>query len=277
LLLVLAALWGGSFVFIRVAAPALGAIPLAFARTAIAAAVLLGVAIARRQVPALRLRWRDFAVVGVINSAMPFALFSFAGQHITASIAAVLNATSPFFGALAAALWLAEPLTLRRLGGMCVGIAGVALLVGWTAEPRANHAILGIGACLAAALCYALGSVYIKRRMQGVPAFAIACWSQFTAALALAPLLLFVPLPGALSTLVATNVLALAIASTAVAYLIYFRLIAEIGPGGALTVTFLIPLFGVLWGFLFLDEPVTPSLLGGGALIVAGTAIALRR
>ena len=277
LLLTLAALWGGSFVFMRVAAPALGAIPLAFTRTTLAAAVLLAVAFAQRRVPAFRMRWRDFAVVGVVNSALPFAFFSFAGQHITASTAAILNATSPFFGALAAAIWLAEPLTLRKVGGMCIGLAGVALLVGWSPEPLARDALLAIGACLAATLCYGLGSVYAKKRMQGVPPFAIACWSQFTAALALAPLLPFASIPGPVSTVVMLNVVALAVLSTAVAYLIYFRLIADIGPGGALTVTFLIPLFGVLWGFLFLGEPLTSNLLAGGALIVAGTALALRR
>jgi drug/metabolite transporter (DMT)-like permease len=277
LLLMLAALWGGSFVFMRVAAPALGAIPLAFTRTTLAAAVLLAVALVQRRVPEFRMRWRDFAVIGVVNSALPFAFFSFAGQHVTASTAAILNATSPFFGALAAALWLAEPLTLRKVGGMCIGLAGVVLLVGWSPEPLARNALYAIGACLAATLCYGLGSVFAKKRMQGVPTFAIACWSQFTAALALAPLLPFATIPGPVSTVVLLNVVALAVLSTAVAYLIYFKLIADIGPGGALTVTFLIPLFGVLWGFLFLGEPLTSNLLAGGALIVAGTMLALRR
>lgn len=277
LLLVLAALWGGSFVFIRVAAPVLGAIPLAFARAALAAAVLLAVALLRRDVPAFRPRWRDFAIVGAVNSAMPFAFFSYAEQFIHASTAAILNATSPFFGALASAIWLAEPLTLRKVAGMSIGLAGVVLLVGWAAEPLSRDTLLAIGACLAATLCYGLGSVYTKKRMQGVPTFAVACWSQFTAALALAPLLPFATIPGPVSTLVLLNVTALAVLSTAVAYLIYFTLIADIGPGGALTVTFLIPLFGVLWGFLFLDEPLTSNLLAGGALILIGTAIALRR
>lgn len=277
LLLILAALWGGSFVFMRVAAPALGAIPLAFARTTLAAVVLLAIAVAQRKLPDFRTCWRDYAIVGIVNSAIPFVLFSFAGQHIAASTAAVLNATSPFFGALAAAIWLADPLTLRKVGGMSIGLAGVVLLVGWTPEPLSPNALLAIGACLGATLCYGLGSVYTKRRLQGVPTFAIACGSQFAAALALAPLAPFAAVPGPVSTLVVLNVVALAVLSTAVAYLIYFKLIADIGPGGALTVTFLIPLFGVLWGFLFLDEPLTSNLLAGGALILIGTALALRK
>jgi len=156
-------------------------------------------------------------------------------------------------------------------------MAGVVLLVGWTPEPLSRDTLLAIGACLAATLCYGLGSVYAKKRMQGVPTFAVACWSQFTAALALAPLLPFATIPGPVSTLVLLNVAALAVLSTAVAYLIYFKLIADAGPQRALTVTFLIPLFGVLWGALFLHEPLTASMLAGGALIVGGVWLALQR
>jgi len=111
--------------------------------------------------------------------------------------------------------------------------------------------------------------------MQGVPSFAIACGSQLSAAIVLAPVLPFVSMPGPVTSWVVFNVVALAVASTAIAYLIYFRLIADIGPSRALTVTFLIPLFGVLWGYLFLGEAITANMLAGGALIVAGTALAL--
>lgn len=276
LLVLLAALWGGSFVFMRVAAPALGPLPLAYARVALAATALLLLAFAQRRVPPFRTRWREFAVLGVVNSATPFALFSFASLHVPASTGAILNATSPFFAAVAAAYWLGEALTWRKIAGMAVGFAGVATLVGWHPETITADVALAIVACLAAALCYALGSVYAKRRLADVPSFAVACASQMTAAVALMPLLPFATIPGPVTALVGVNVVALALASTALAYLIYFRLIADAGPQRALTVTFLIPLFGVLWGFLFLGEPVTASMLAGGALVVAGTALALR-
>lgn len=274
--MLLAALWGGSFVFMRVAAPALGPLPLAYARVALAATALLLLAFAQRRVPPFRTRWREFAVLGIVNSATPFALFSFASLHVPASTGAILNATSPFFAAIAAAYWLGEALTWRKMAGMAVGFAGVATLVGW--DPRAITAdvALAIAACLVAALCYALGGVYAKRRLADVPSFALACASQTTAAVALMPLLPFAAIPGPVTALVGANVAALALASTALAYLIYFRLIADAGPQRALTVTFLIPLFGVLWGFVFLGEPVTASMLAGGALVVAGTALALR-
>jgi drug/metabolite transporter (DMT)-like permease len=277
LLLILAALWGGSFVFMRVAVPALGPVPLAFARVALATLALLALAVAQRRIPDFRGRWRDFAVVGVVNSALPFVLFCYAEQYVTASIAAILNATSPFFGAIAAAIWLGEPLTWRKVGGMLLGLAGVVVLVGWHPDTLTRDTALAVAACIAAAICYGLAGVYTKRRLQGVPSFAVACASQLAAAIALAPLVPFASSPGPISAVVIANVVALAIGSTAIAYLIYFKLIADAGPSRALTVTFLIPLFGVLWGFLFLDEPLAPAMLTGGALIVAGTALALRK
>ncbi|MEO8345723.1 MAG: DMT family transporter [Betaproteobacteria bacterium] len=276
LLVILAALWGGSFVFMRVAVPALGPIPLAFARVTLAATVLLALAVAQRRMPNLRSRWREFAVVGIVNSALPFVLFCYAEQYITASAAAILNATSPFFGAIAAAIWLREALTWRKLAGMTLGFAGVAVLVGWQPEDMTREIALAFGACLAASLCYGLGGTFTKRHLSGVPVFSIACGSQLAAAITLAPAVPFASIPGPVTALVAANVLALAIASTAVAYLIYFKLIADAGPARALTVTFLIPLFGVLWGFLFLGEALTPNMLAGGALIVAGTALAIK-
>jgi len=276
LLTTLAALWGGSFVFMRYAVPAMGPVPLTFARVALAALVLFALAAARRKVPDLRCHWQGFAIVGIVNSALPFVLFCFAEQTIGASTAGILNATSPFFGAVAAAIWLGEPLTARKIGGMTLGLVGVALLVGLQPEALTRDTVFAIAACLVAALCYGLGAVYAKKRMQGVPSFALACGSQLSAAIILAPVLPFASVPGPVTPWVVFNVAALAVASTAVAYLIYFRLIADIGPSRALTVTFLIPLFGVVWGYVFLDEAVTLNMVAGGALIVAGTALALR-
>jgi drug/metabolite transporter (DMT)-like permease len=276
LMATLAALWGGSFVFMRYAVPAMGPVPLTFARVALAAGVLLALAAVRRTSPGLRSRWRGFGIVGLVNSALPFVLFCFAEQTIGASTAGILNATSPFFGAIAAAIWLGEPLTVRKIGGMTLGLAGVVLLVGLQPEALTRETVLAIVACLAAALCYGLAGVYAKKQMQGTPSFALACGSQLAAAIILAPVLPFASVPGPVTGWVVFNVVALAVASTAIAYLIYFQLIADIGPSRALTVTFLIPLFGALWGYLFLGEAITANMLAGGALIIAGTALALQ-
>ena len=275
LLIALAALWGGSFVFMRYAVPAMGPVPLTFVRVTLAALVLFALAAARRNLPDLRSRWRGLAVVGLVNSALPFVLFCFAEQTLAASTAGILTATSPLFGAIAAAIWLGEPLTLRKIRGMTLGLTGVALLVGLQPEPLTFATGFAVAACLTAALCYGLAGVYAKKRMHGMPSAALACGSQLSAAIILIPVLPFASVPGPVTSWVVFNVVALAVASTAIAYLIYFRLIADIGPSRALTVTFLIPLFGVLWGYLFLGEAITANMLAGGALIVAGTALAL--
>jgi drug/metabolite transporter (DMT)-like permease len=275
-LLTLAALWGGSFAFMRVAVGGLGPVWLAASRVALAFIALYVLALARRNVPALRERWRDYVVVGIINTALPFTLFSYAAQYVAASTAAILNATSPFFATIIAALWLKDHVTPVKVAGMVLGIGGVTLLVGWQPEPLTPEKLIAIVACVAAALCYGIASVYAKARLTGLPSFAIALYSQMTAMIVLVPALPFVPPPVSITPLVAANVLALAVASTAIAYLLYFRLIATIGPARALTVTFLIPLFGVLWGFLFLDEKIGASTLAACALIVCGTWLAVR-
>lgn len=275
-LLLLAGLWGGSFAFMRVAVPVVGPLWLAFSRVALAFVALFAFALARRAIPPFFAHWRDYAVIGAVNSALPFALFCFAEQYIGASTAAILNATSPFFAAAVAALWLKEALSPRKLGGMALGLGGVVLLVGWSDGALAGMRLLATLACLLAAMCYGLASVYAKRRMTSVPSFAVALYSQFAAAVVLAPALPFVPSPGPLTSLVVGNTLALALASTAFAYLLYFQLIATIGPARALTVTFLIPVFGVLWGSLFLGEAVTASGVLGCTLILGGTWIATR-
>jgi len=275
-LLLLAGLWGGSFTFMRVAVPALGPFWLAFLRVTIAFAALFAFAAIQRSIPPLRVRWRDYLVVGIVNSALPFVLFCFAEQYISASSAAILNATSPFFGAIVAALWLKEPLTTRQVAGMSLGLAGVMLLVGWQPEPLTGPILAATLACIAAALCYGISSVYAKVRLAAVPSSAVALYSQLAAGIALVPVVAVVPLPAPPNALVAVNVLALALASTALAYRLYFRLIANVGPARALTVTFLIPLFGVLWGAAFLGEALATNTLSGCALILAGTWLATR-
>jgi drug/metabolite transporter (DMT)-like permease len=275
-LLTLAGLWGASFVFIRIVVPALGPLWLAFLRVALAFVALFAVAGVQRSIPPLRERWRDYLVVGTINSALPFALFAFAEESVSASMAAILNATSPFFGALVAALWLKETLTGRQLAGMALGVGGVVWLVGWHGEPLTQPVVVAIFACLAAAFCYGISSVYAKVRLSGVASTSTALYSQLGATVVLAPALFTAPLPSAPGVLVAASMLALAVASTAYAYRLYFRLIANVGPTRALTVTFLIPLFGVLWSVLFLSEPLTMNMIFGGALILAGTWLATR-
>jgi drug/metabolite transporter (DMT)-like permease len=277
-LVALAAIWGASFIFIRVAVIPLGPAATAELRVALASLTLL----AWLRFAEVDLRWREhwrfYLAVGTLNSAAPFALWAFSAIHIPASYLVVLNATSPLFGAVVSALWLRERVTGRVTLGLAAGVAGVALLVG-LGPVRPTPAVLwAIAAGALAALSYAVAAAFMKRRAAGVDAAAIATGSQLGATLILAPLL--APLaPVAWPTPAEwTAVVALGVVCTGIAYLLYFRLIADVGPTRALTVTFLIPLFGMLWGALFLGEAITPVMATGCALVLVGTAlIVLRR
>lgn len=272
-LFVLSALWGGSFLFIRVAAPVLGPITLVAVRVLIAGIALLLYAAAIKKMPDLRERWRQYLMVGLLNSVMPFVLISAAELHLTASFAAILNATSPIFGALIAAAWIKEPLTLRKIIGLALGVTGVAVLVGWSPEPLTSVVLRSVGLSLLGAAFYGLASVYIKVHLKGASPLAIATGGQLGASLLLWPLVPFALPTGQMTATVAICVLLLSLFSTALAFLIYFRLIVNVGPTKALTVTFLSPVFGVTWGALLLNEAITRSTLLGCAIILFGTAL----
>lgn len=272
-LLLLSALWGGSFLFIRVAVPVLGPIMLVEARVLIAGLTLLGYAWATRQQLALREHWRQYLIIGVLNSAIPFVLISTAELHLSASLAAILNATSPLFGALIAAVWINDALTAKKLLGITLGIAGVVILTGLSRLTFSEVVLFSIGASLLASAFYGLASVYTKAKVKGAPALGMAVGSQLSASLLLVPL---VPLalPSVVpSATVVLSMLLLALLSTALAYMLYFRLIVDIGPIKALTVTFLTPIFGILWGTLFLGERIAWSTLLGCGIILIGTAL----
>ena len=257
----------------RVAAPVLGPVVLVWARVLIAGILLLAYALATRRSIEFRRHWPQYLVLGLFNSALPFVLISAAELHLSASLAAMLNATSPLFGAVIAFFWLRDPLTVRKLFGLALGILGVAILAGWSPIDLNAVVLLSILASLAGAASYGLASVYTKARVRNVPALGMATGSQLAASLLLTPLVPFTWPAAAPSTTVLLCTLALAVGSTAFAYLLFFRLVVDVGPTTALTVTFLVPVFGVLWGALFLSEPVGISTLVGGLVVLAGTAL----
>ncbi|SMC21180.1 EamA-like transporter family protein [Andreprevotia lacus DSM 23236] len=275
-LFVLAALWGASFLFMRVAVPAFGPVWLIGLRVSIAAAFLLLIAGWRRQPLPLRGNVRHYFISGLFTSALPFLCYAFAARTLSASLMSILNATAPFWGTLVAALWLRVIPTRKAWLGLALGVIGVATLVGFdriTAKPGAG---LAIAACLTATLCYGFASAYSKRYMQGMASFNVAHGSMWGASLALLPCLLLVPTVQPFSSIAPQALAAvslLAIFCTGVAYLLYFRLISDIGPASALTVTFLIPVFGVLWGVMLLDESVGLNTLAGALLVLLGTGL----
>jgi drug/metabolite transporter (DMT)-like permease len=273
-LLLLAALWGGSFLFMRHAAPAFGAVPLMWLRVVIASACLLPLLLARRQGGELRARAGVMAVMGLSNSALPFVLIAWATLSITAGLAAILNATTPIFTAVVAALWLRERLTPPRLVGLLLGLAGVVVLAADQADFKPGGSGWALLASLCAALSYGFAANYARRHTVGVPALVSATGSQVAAAAVLTPFALWLwpaTLPGAAAW---GSALALGVGCTALAYLLYFRLLARVGPARAVTVTYLVPLFATVWGALLLDEVFTLRMALGGAVVLAGTALA---
>jgi len=277
-LLLLAALWGASFLFLRVAAPSFGPLALVFVRVAGASAVLVPLLLWQGQLGALCQHWRPIAVVGVLNSVLPFIGFSIAALVLQAGLSAIFNATTPLWTALIAWAWLG-----RRPGrwpalGLALGFVGVLGLAMERASFRpGEHGVspaIAILACVAAASCYGLAANFTQRHLTGVPAIALATGSQLSAAVvSLAPAAWAWPaqMPSASAWGAAV---VLSTVSTGFAYILYFRLIARVGPASASTVTFLIPAFAVVWGAVFLGEQPSLAMAIGGLVILLGTALA---
>jgi drug/metabolite transporter (DMT)-like permease len=272
-LLLLSALWGASFIYIRVAVPALGPFVLVELRVGLAAVALALCAALLGRLPKLRGRWRQFALLGAVNVAIPFSLISAAEINLTASLAAILNSTTVMFTAVVAAVWMGDALTARKLAGVALGIVGVTVLVGWDPIAMNWAVVLSVGAMLAASLAYALGSVYAKRTFAGSPPLAIAIGQLTAAATIVLPLAAVSAPEQRPSTIVVLSVLGLALPSTALAYMLYFRLIANVGPTSTSTVTLLVPLFGLLFGVVLLDEPVGVGTLAGLVLILSSVTL----
>ena len=273
-LLALAALWGGSFLFMRMGASEFGPVALVAVRVTGAALFLMPVLQMRGQMGELRRHWRAIFVVGITNSALPFLCFSYAALSITAGLSAIFNAATPLFGAMIAWLWLKDRLTPTRVLGLVIGFAGVLWLAWDEASFKPGGSGWATAACIAAAVLYGVSASLTKKHLSGVAPMAVAAGSQLSAALVLAiPAAIWWPrtMPSGTAWLTATL---LAVLCTAVAYVMYFRLIAHIGPANAIAVTFLVPAFAVLWGWAFLGEQVTGSMLFGCAVILLGTALA---
>jgi drug/metabolite transporter (DMT)-like permease len=270
----LAAIWGASFLFMRMGAAEFGPVALAAVRVWGATLFLLPLLLLRGQGGALRTHWRPIFIVGLTNSALPFLCFSYAALSITAGLSSIFNAATPLFGALIAWGWLRDKLTPARTLGLAIGFLGV-LWLAWDKASFKPGASSGwaVLACLAATLLYGFSGSFTKRFLTGVPPLAVATGSQLSSALVLAvPALVW--WPAAMPSATAWSAAALlAVGCTGIAYILFFRLIAHIGPANALSVTFLIPVFAVLWGWLFLHEGLTPQMLLGCAVILLGTSL----
>lgn len=276
-LLLLAMTWGASFLFMRIASPELGPVFTTELRVSLAAAALLVYAVLTKRRLEIWKHWKPFLLLGAINAALPFTLICIAELELSASLAAILNATTPMFTALAAWGVQQEKPGAARMVGLIAGLAGVAVLVGFSPVPFEGTVILSVLASLGAALSYSFGGLYAARVGRGLEPLALAAGQQLGAAAALLPLAVFF-LPQALpSAATVFSVLGLALLCTSAAYLLYFRLMRSVGPVKTVSVTFLVPVFGLLWGALFLQERIYANTVAGLVIILLSVGLVNRK
>ena len=271
-LLTLAAIWGASFLFTRISVPVLGPVILIEFRVGLAALFLTAIAVFLHKPLNAKQHWRHYLMLGIFNGALPFLLFGFAAQTLTASALSILNATSPIWGALIGAVWDRHQLNGRTLLGLAMGIIGVGMVVGIDHLTEQRGAGIAIAAALLAAFSYGIATNYAKTA-KSVDSFSNAHGSMWAASLVIAPAIPFASVTTSPSTGVMLAVAAVGIVCTGIAFLLYFRLVRDIGATSALTVTFLIPVFGILWGNLFLDEVITLGMIVGSCIVIVGTAL----
>jgi drug/metabolite transporter (DMT)-like permease len=266
----LAALWGASFLFIRIASPVFGPILTMQGRVTIAAVALLVFLFLSGNSLLLKQNWRQYFMIGALNAAIPFTLIATAALYLPASMSAILNSLTPLFTALVLWGWMKEKLSVRKWLGTIVGVLGVVILVGWSTIPFTKETIFAVILSVLSTIAYGFAGVYAKKNFAGVPALSLATGQQLGASILLLPFT-FLQLPNStsqISTVAVLAVVGLAIFCTAIAYLLYFYLINNVGPTKTLSVTFLIPVFGIIWGCLFLQERMTVGMIVGLIVIL---------
>jgi len=273
-LLLLAAVWGASFIFMRVAAPEFGPVPLIGIRVGLAALVLLPVFVLRKPLHLLWQNKRHILFIGVFNSALPFSLFAYATLHLSAGFTAVINATVSILGAIIAYVWLKESLSVARVAGLFVGFSGVVALVVSAGTFDQQSTQLALAAGLGASFSYGVSASYTKLHMTGVDSLTLSLGSLIAASIVLFPFVIYLWPQQPPSLLSWGNALILASICTGAAYIMYFRLIANVGTSKAISVTLLIPLFGMFWGVVLLNEVVTLNMVLAAITIILGTSLA---
>ena len=275
-LVTLAALWGGAFILFKIAAPVLGALLTAELRVAFGWIALTIYALVVGERVALRERWKGYLIIGLVSSALPFSLVSFSSMHLSAGLNAIINGASPLFGAIAAALLLGDRLTFKRVAALALGMLGIVVLVGDPAIGAGPMIGWALAAALASALCYGFAGVLTKLVAADTPPIAMSAGTQLAATLALIPLLPLAPPPGPITISALAATVAMGVFCSGFGYVLYFKLLANIGPVRTLLVTFLIPVFGVIFGVIFLGESITWRTIAGGAIVLLAVWIETR-
>ncbi len=274
-LIILAAIWGSSFVFMRVIAPVLGPVVTADLRILLAGTILFAIALFK----GLNFEWKKnalkFTYIGILSLALPFTFFSYAAMYIPASYSVVLNSTTPLFGVLLAAFMLKEKITLPKVMGVGLGMLGVFVIANVKAADVDQKFLLSVFLCLVAAGLYAYNSIYVKLNASQISPLILSSGSQIMGGLCLAFAIPLSPPLSSPSLKVVLCLLFLAVVCTAIAMLLYYQLLESVGPTKSLTVTFLMPVFGIIWGNVFLGEIITSRMIYGSLLILAGTGLVL--
>jgi drug/metabolite transporter (DMT)-like permease len=269
----LAAIWGASFLFMKVGGPEFGPVLFMAIRTLIASLLLVVLLILKKQLTFLLDHKKDIFIVGLMNTAIPFVLFGWATLTLTAGSTSVLNATTPMFGAIVAVIWLKDKLNTSAIMGLIIGFIGVYFLMFDKLNTPNSNVILPMLAVMLASLFYGVSANYTKKYLSNVKPLVLAAGSQLAATIVLLPLSMMF-LPKKLPSIEAINsVVVLGIVCTGFAYIIFFRLISALGPTKAISVTYLIPAFGLFWGAVFLNEMITSTMLFGCGLILFGVAL----
>jgi drug/metabolite transporter (DMT)-like permease len=276
-LFVLASIWGASFMFIRLTVPYFGPVPLSAARSLIAALVLTPLLLMKGQWPAFRQSWKHLLVIGLISTALPFSFLSISTQYTSAGFASILNALTPIFSALVAWLWLKESLTPAVIIGILLGFAGVFVMVFDRETISASLPLLPVLAGVGGTLLYGLTGNYSRRYMVGVPVLTIAAGSQIFSSLLLLPLAVMQWPDAPIPTVSWVYTCILGVVCTGLAYILYFGLLATVGVARTVIVTYLVPVFAMLWGYAILDESATLQMLAGAACILCGIGLTTYR
>ncbi len=270
----LGAVWGASFLFMRIAVPEFGPVALVEVRIAIGALFLLPIFLLKADVTELKQHWGKLTLLSAMNSVAPFVLLTYSTVYITGGLAAILNATAPIWAAMVAWIWLSERLTMSQMLGLLVGFVGVALLVWNKASLTLDGTTLALLAGIGAAMLYAIAGNFAKKRMSDINPLAIATGTMIAGAILLLPAAIYTWPDEPVSTRSWVAAIIMGIVSTGIAYIMYFRLIRNVGPTKAIAVTYLIPVFAMFWGALVIDEQVTNKMIVGCGIIFLGTALA---
>ena len=271
LLIFLGAIWGSAFIFIKVAAPEFGAVGLVQARLIIASLIFLPILLRKKYLLLLNPIWKHSLILAISNNAIPFTLFSLASFESESNMLAILNATTAFNTMIIAYFWLNETVTLKQFIGLIMGFIGVVILVN---PDSSSTSLISAILCLMGAACYSFSTVFIQKNSAKTNKLVLIGWSIIFSVFLMIPMTLFY-LPSAVPSFDAfLSVLWLGGVSTGLAFLGYVRLIEKIGAVKTSTVAYFLPVFGIIWGYIFLEEKITTSIVIGCITILFGVFLA---